>query len=647
MKRTLRQIMTYVLVIIIGLLCFNHPIYALETNRQNDDNILLDDQSNTVSIKDAEDLIIFAKRVNNGETFLNASLINDIDISEITWTGIGTTDMAYQGVFNGNGHVIENLNGTMGLFRENEGIIKNVYVKNSRISGEGGNIGAIVGRNVGKVVGCIASGEVIGTSWSIGGIVGWNNGGSISGCISFCEVIGATAGGLVGSNFSKGAKIACYYDGESSRVVGDTPYGTYDFIYCKHKTGYKEYRGNNLVDIEEETVLSDINKSLYDNGNYFKLDLTDSAIKRDGSSFINDPVNLSGFHGENITNITLPEGWQWKETDTKLNINQLKYMAIFDTSSYDKDYYFTDVDGYNDVEKYVEKYLDVKVFKANSTINMITTIDKLYDGKPVNTPIIDIQGSTGETIFIWYQKKGNDWVKLSEAPVNVGSYKVIVSLKEDNCYNGEEAEMNFEIQKGIPSVTIPKNIMMKLGESLSSVKLPTGFTWKDDTHIVNNIGKRSFKAIFTPEDENYQTIEVDIPVMVNPIFTSLNNLPIIDAEDKTLMVGEMFQALKDVIATDIEDGNITNQITVIFNNVDTSKAGRYIVTYKVTDSQGASTLKTINVTVKDSETSQELDEENQRVQNIIKTDDYFQSLLWIGILFISMFGILNYYKTQK
>lgn len=43
MKRTLRQIMTYVLVIIIGLLCFNHPIYALEINRQNDDNILLED----------------------------------------------------------------------------------------------------------------------------------------------------------------------------------------------------------------------------------------------------------------------------------------------------------------------------------------------------------------------------------------------------------------------------------------------------------------------------------------------------------------------------------------------------------------------------------------------------------------------------
>ncbi|WP_270520092.1 S-layer homology domain-containing protein, partial [Paraclostridium sordellii] len=52
-------------------------------------------------------------------------------------------------------------------------------------------------------------------------------------------------------------------------------------------------------------------------------------------------------------------------------------------------------------------------------------------------------------------------------------------------------------------------------------------------------------------------------------------------------------------AKDHEDGDITNKIEIIENTVDTSKAGLYKVVYKVTDSQGATANKTINITVKE------------------------------------------------
>ena len=78
----------------------------------------------------------------------------------------------------------------------------------------------------------------------------------------------------------------------------------------------------------------------------------------------------------------------------------------------------------------------------------------------------------------------------------------------------------------------------------------------------------------------------------------LNQIPVINAEDKTIYVGDEFDPLKDVTATDKEDGNITLTIeNVIKNEVDNTKVGVYEVTYKVTDSQGASTIKTIKVTV--------------------------------------------------
>ena len=85
--------------------------------------------------------------------------------------------------------------------------------------------------------------------------------------------------------------------------------------------------------------------------------------------------------------------------------------------------------------------------------------------------------------------------------------------------------------------------------------------------------------------------------------TALNNVPVINAEDVVLTVGDKFDVLDKVTANDKEDGDLTKSIEVVSNNVDTKKAGTYEVTYKVTDSQGASVVKTIKVTVKDKDTT--------------------------------------------
>ena len=88
-----------------------------------------------------------------------------------------------------------------------------------------------------------------------------------------------------------------------------------------------------------------------------------------------------------------------------------------------------------------------------------------------------------------------------------------------------------------------------------------------------------------------------IKVTVNPKMEPINAAPIIEAEDKTLTVGDAFDPMADVTATDAEDGNLTDKIEILNNEVDTTKAGKYEVTYKVTDSKGASRTKTITVTV--------------------------------------------------
>ena len=84
---------------------------------------------------------------------------------------------------------------------------------------------------------------------------------------------------------------------------------------------------------------------------------------------------------------------------------------------------------------------------------------------------------------------------------------------------------------------------------------------------------------------------------MNPKMETLNEAPIITATDKTITVGDTFDPKADVTASDKEDGDITANLEVVKNEVDTTKAGVYEVTYKVTDSQGASYTTTIQVTV--------------------------------------------------
>ncbi len=57
-------------------------------------------------------------------------------------------------------------------------------------------------------------------------------------------------------------------------------------------------------------------------------------------------------------------------------------------------------------------------------------------------------------------------------------------------------------------------------------------------------------------------------------------------EHNTANRGGKFNALDGVSAQDLEDGDLTNKIEVVENNVNTSKPGLYTVKYRVTDSHG-------------------------------------------------------------
>uniref|UniRef100_UPI003D2F6674 Ig-like domain-containing protein n=1 Tax=Listeria rocourtiae TaxID=647910 RepID=UPI003D2F6674 len=87
-------------------------------------------------------------------------------------------------------------------------------------------------------------------------------------------------------------------------------------------------------------------------------------------------------------------------------------------------------------------------------------------------------------------------------------------------------------------------------------------------------------------------------VLYNPLLTvNSGNDPIINTSDRIINLGENFNPLQGVSATDVEDGDLTSQVKVIGNNVDTNKTGSYTVIYSVTDQNSNTTIKIISVKV--------------------------------------------------
>ena len=100
-----------------------------------------------------------------------------------------------------------------------------------------------------------------------------------------------------------------------------------------------------------------------------------------------------------------------------------------------------------------------------------------------------------------------------------------------------------------------------------------------------------YKVTYIVTDKNGQKAEKTITVKV-----IVNQLPVINAYDKTVYLNSDFDPLDGVTAYDPEDGTIT-KIKVDLNEVKTNELGQYKVTYSVTDSYKQTVTKTITVTV--------------------------------------------------
>ena len=153
-----------------------------------------------------EHIVWYAKQYNDGLATIGATLFADIDLTGISFDGIGTQEFPYAYRFNGNGKTVtynmtQTSDGAVGLFK---------YVSNGTVSNltTRGTITVTNGTvNAGGVVGVLLNGN-----------------GSVGGCANYIDItVTGTAGGYVGG-------IAGYVESTTTTYAGPvgncTNYGT-------------------------------------------------------------------------------------------------------------------------------------------------------------------------------------------------------------------------------------------------------------------------------------------------------------------------------------------------------------------------------------------------------------------------------------
>ena len=126
---------------------------------------------------------------------------------------------------------------------------------------------------------------------------------------------------------------------------------------------------------------------------------------------------------------------------------------------------------------------------------------------------------------------------------------------------------------------------------------------KNDVNV-NKPGKYEVTYEVSDKEGNKATKTIFVNVKPKEKEENINNsIPNIEANDRSISLGDNFNPLEFLVATDKEDGDLTNKIKVIKNEVDSNQPGKYKVTYEVADKDGNKATKTINVNVKHKESN--------------------------------------------
>ncbi len=152
-----------------------------------------------------------------------------------------------------------------------------------------------------------------------------------------------------------------------------------------------------------------------------------------------------------------------------------------------------------------------------------------------------------------------------------------VTLKAKNDMNKEVGgRVNVTVNKATPTYTIPTGLKANVGQKLSDITLPTGFSWINPNTVLNTLGTKTYLAKYTPTDTTNYNVVNNINISVNVVETKTEITPTITVANKT------YDGTTTVNANSISVAELkTSEYTVVSATASSADVGNVTVTVKI------------------------------------------------------------------
>ena len=231
-------------------------------------------------------------------------------------------------------------------------------------------------------------------------------------------------------------------------------------------------------------------------GEYIEKQVNVNVIKATPEYTI--PTDITANIGQKLSDIALPEGFSWMDDSQDIKeAGNVGYKARYTPE---------DKNNYEIVEN-----IEVIISVNKIAVKIPTKVEKTYI-------------YTGSEQYFLLMNFDESKMKITgNARKDAGEQTVTVALLNSN-YKWEDGTTRnitfvFKIEKAVPQYSVPTGLTAIVGQKLSEISLPKGFTWMDASQTIQSAGSSVYKAKYTPTDtKNYEIVKnIEITVDVDKI----------------------------------------------------------------------------------------------------------------------------------